>query len=179
MNGRGADGDSTPRRDPHPELSAPIVDLRLEARISRAEQVVKVRDARVRLGAHRIGQFVESERSQFIRRAGIMVAIGLAAGAGYAGYKALRKQAPSERAEKRRGSSPQTPKGSVRAELTALAQTALQWGITLHREQGFVGSIFGALRRALWPARSSHSEGASDQMAKGIPILRVAAKAAT
>jgi hypothetical protein len=144
-------GDSSPRRDPHPELSAPIVNLSLEVQIARAEQRVKDRDARVRGGMRRIGELARSERGRLIQRAAIVGAIGLAVGAGYAGYKAWSRRKPSRNAETERGPARQARKTFEIADLVMLAQTAVQWGMRLHQEQGMAGSLFGVIRKALWP----------------------------
>lgn len=155
MSERGADGDESPRRDPHPEMSAPILDLSLEAQIARAEQAVKDRDARVRVGASRIGAIVNAERGLLIKRAAIVGAMGLALGAGYAGYKALRKRKSAPEPTAERDPSRQEHKAFELADLAAFARTATQWGMRLNNEQGLAGSVFGLVRKALWPGHAS------------------------
>lgn len=144
-----ADADRAAPKDRHPELSAPIVDLSLEAQIARAEQAVVDRDARVRGDARRIGDTLRSKRGAAIRWAAIAGA-GAAAGAGgYAGYKAWRGRRPEPAA------GPKKPEPSTAtsfaSEFAAIAQVVTQWALRLHREQGVFGSVFGMVRSVLWP----------------------------
>ena len=136
-------------KDRHPELSAPILNLSLEAQIARAEQAVIDRDARVRRDALGIRDTLRSKRGAVVRWAAIAGA-GAAAGAiGYAGYKAWRsrKRAPAD--EKRPAESPKAT--SFASEIAAIGRVATQWALKLHREQGVSGSLFGMIRGALWP----------------------------
>jgi hypothetical protein len=161
-----ADGDPSPRRDPHPELSAPIVDLGLEGDIARAEQAVKDRDARVRRRARHIVGIARSERGTLITRAAVVGGMGLAAGAGYAGYKAWVRRRPSQAERPDQPTPPRAHQPFGLAGLAALAQTALRWGVKLHREQGAVGSVFGELRKAFWPSPAEPAR-APDPIGKG------------
>lgn len=62
-------------RNPHPEATAPVTDLDLEAQIVRAERAVIARDARIRLRADAIAHRV---RHDVKRHAGGGIAVGLA-----------------------------------------------------------------------------------------------------
>jgi hypothetical protein len=150
-----AEPDPKAPKDRHPELSAPILDLSLEARIARAEQAVIDRDARVRRDARSIVDTLRSKRGAALRWAAIAGAGAAAAGIGYAGYKAwrARKSAP---ADERRPAQP--PKAtSFAAEIAVIARIATQWALKLHREQGVSGSLFAMIRSALWPSSGAAS----------------------
>lgn len=143
-------------KDSHPELSAPIVDLGLEARIARAEQQVMDGDARVRGDVRRIGDALRSRRGAAVRSAAIAGAAAAACALGYAGYKAWRGRGSAP--PQHRSETPTKALGFA-SGLAALARIATQWGLKLHREQGVSGSIFKMVRDALWPA----AHGASAQ----------------
>ncbi len=150
-------------RDPHPEVSAPIVDLSLEAQIARAEQAVVDRGARVRGDARRIVQTLRSKRGEAMRWAAIAGAAGTAAAVGYAGYRAWRaKRGPEQR---RRDAEEAAPTTSFVAEVVAIARLATQWALRLHREQGVAGSLFGMLRDALRPDARAASNASAPQEA--------------
>lgn len=150
VSGAVAEPHSKVPKDKHPELSAPIVDLGLEARIARAEQAVIDRDARVRGDARAIVGTLRSKRGAVARGAAFAVGGIAAAAIGYGGYKAwsARKAA---RADDQRLAEPGTTT-SFATHLAAIARTATLWALKLHREQGVLGSLFGLIRGALWPS---------------------------
>ena len=138
-------------KDRHPEISAPILDLSLEARIARAEQRVVDRGTRVRGDAARIVGTLRSKRGQAVRWAAIGVGVVAVGAIGYAGWRVWRGRASAHR-EARGGSTRACATGpGFVAELAAFMRTAVQWALRLHREQGVTGSIFGIARSALWP----------------------------
>ena len=155
-------------KDRHPEISAPILDLSLEAQIARAEQRVVDRGARVRADAARIVGTLRSKRGEAVR----WTAIGLGAvalgGVGYVGWRAWRSR-DSARGEARGDSSRPAKAGpGFAAEITAFARTAAQWALRLHSEQGVAGSLFGMARNALWPRRAP-SPGTAPSAAAALP----------
>lgn len=139
-------------RDRHPELCSPILDLSLEARIARAEQRVVDRDARVRGDAARIVGTLRSKRGA----AGRWAAIGVGAVAigtiGYVGWHAWRGCGAARRDEESGAARGAKSGPGLLAGIAALARTAAQWALMLHREQGVAGSLVGMARSLLWPS---------------------------
>jgi hypothetical protein len=97
-----------PHHNPHPELSAPIVDRSLEARISFAESAVMARDKRIREHVGVISNRISTGPHRFVReRLGIFsaaagVAIGVVAFIGWRRYtrnsSTAAQEAPSHQA---------------------------------------------------------------------------------
>ena len=144
-----AQPDPKASKDRHPELSAPILNLSLEAQIARAEQAVIDRDARVRCDALGILDTARSKRGAVLRWAAIAGA-GAAAGAiGYAGYKAWRSRKATRSEERQPAERPKAT--GFASEIAAMARIATQWALKLRREQGVSGSLFRMIRGALWP----------------------------
>lgn len=155
-----ADAQPKELKDRHPEISAPILDLSLEAQIARAEQRVVDRDARVRGDFARIVGTLRLKRSEAVRWA----AIGLGAAAfGAIGYAAWRAWWGRDSARREaRVDSPQPAAAGPRfaAEIASFARVAAQWVLRLHSDQGVVGSLFGMARNALWPRAAGPSGSA-------------------
>ena len=85
-----ADAQPKEPKDRHPEISAPILDLSLEAQIARAEQRVVDRGARVRGDAARIVGTLRSKRGEAVRWAAIGVGAVAVGAIGYFGWRAWR-----------------------------------------------------------------------------------------
>ena len=147
-----ADSDPRALKDRHPELSAPILNLSLEARITRAEQAVVDRDAHVRGDALRIVDTLRSKRGVAMRWAGIAGAAAAAGYVGYVGYRAWRERKSASTDGSRPAERPKAT--SFASEIAVIARVATQWALKLHREQGVSGSLFGMMRGALWPSAS-------------------------
>jgi hypothetical protein len=145
-----AEPDPKKPKDRHPELSAPILDLGLEARIALAEQAVLDRDARLRAGARAIVDTLRSKRGAAVRWAAIAGAGAAATAIGYAGYKAWRARKSAPAHEKRLADPAKA--SSFASKIAAIARIATQWTLKLHREQGVSGSLFAMMRSALWPS---------------------------
>ena len=154
-----ADAQTKEPKDRHPEISAPILDLSLEAQIARAEQRAVDRGARVRGGAARIVGTLRSKRGQAVRWAAIGVGAVAVGAIGYAGWRAWRGRGSARREAPSDALRPAAGTGFA-AEIAAFARTGVAWALRLHREQGVTGSIFGMARSALWP-RAAQSPGAA------------------
>ena len=162
-----ADAQLKEPKDRHPEISAPILDLSLEAQIARAEQRVVDRGARVRGDAARIVGTLRSKRGEAVRWAAIGLGVVAVGAIGYAGWRAWRGRGSARREAP--SNSPRSAAGAGFAtEIAAFARTAVEWALRLHREQGVTGSIFGMARSALWP-RAARSSDAAQSAAAATP----------
>lgn len=155
-----ADAQPNEPKDRHPEISAPILDLSLEAQIARAEQRVVDRDARVRGDAARIVGTLRSKRGEAVRWAAVgLGAVGVGA-LGYAGWRAWRGHASAGGEARSDSRRPAAAGMGLTAEIAACARAAARWALRLYSEQGMAGSLFGMARSALWP-RAAHFPGAA------------------
>jgi len=143
------DAPPKPSKDRHPEVSSPIIDLGLEARIARAEQAVIDRDARVRGDARRIVHRLRLQREELLRWGTIAAAGAAACAVGYAGYQAWhgRKARPTQAAPRARASGP----ASVASRVAAFVRLATHWASKLSPFVGGAGPLSGMVRSALWP----------------------------
>lgn len=164
-----ADAQPKEPKDRHPEISAPILDLSLEAQIARAEQRVVDRDARVRGDAARIVGTLRSKRGEAVRWAAIGLGAAAVGAIGYAGWRAWRGRDSAR--QEARGDSPRPAAAGpgFAAEIASFARIASQWALRLHSEQGVVGSLFGMARNALWPRAPQSSGSASPAAAPSPP----------
>ena len=144
------DAPPKPSKDRHPEVSSPIIDLGLEARIARAEQAVIDRDARVRGDARRIVHRLRLQHEEVLRWGTIAAAGAAACAAGYAGYQAWRgrKARPTKAAPRTtRTSGP----AHVASRIAAFVRLATHWASKLSPFVGGAGPLSGMVRSALWP----------------------------
>ena len=147
-----ADAQPKASKDRHPEISAPILDLSLEAKIARAEQRVVDRDARLREGAAQIAATLRSKRGEAVRWAALGAGAAALGAIAYGGWRAWRGRASIHREVHGDSPRPSAAEPGFVVEAASFARIAAQWAVRLHREQGVVGSLFGMARRALWPS---------------------------
>ena len=155
-----------PPRDRHPEISAPILDLGLEAQIARAEQAIIDREKRLSGGARRIVETLRSKRGAVVRWAAIAGGAAVLGAVGYAGYRAWRGRSSTSASDTRR--QPSKAAGFA-AELAAFARLATHLALKLHREQGVAGTLFGTIRSALWPNSRSAATPPTEHVARSTP----------
>ena len=154
-----AQAQSKAPRDRHPEIAAPILNLSLEAQIARAEQRVIDRDVRLRGNAARIVATIRSKRGEAMRWAAIGAGAFAIVGISFVGWRAWRGRAAARR-DGEASAPPREAGPGFAAEIAAFAQTAVQWALRLHREQGVAGSLFGMARSAVWPQRAPSAAAA-------------------
>lgn len=162
-----ADAQPKPLKDRHPELSAPIVDLSLEAQIARAEQRVVDRDARMRGDAARIVGTLRSKRGKAVQWAAVGLGAAAVVSIGYAGWRAWRGRDLARHGANASPLPAGTGPGFV-AEIASFLRVAMQWALRLHSETGLAGSLFGLARNALWP-RAAQSSGTAPSAAAAPP----------
>ena len=155
-----------PRRDRHPEISAPILDLNLEAQIARAEQAIIDREERLGGGARRIVETLRAKRGAAARWAAIAGGAAALGAVGYAGYRAWRGRLSAPAPDTRR---PASKAAGFAAELAAFARLATHWALKLHREQGVAGTLFKTIRSAFRPNSRSAATPPTEQAARSTP----------